>query len=80
MVDGVGDVRPWKSEEGATIESCTSAIDTLERKIQRLGAINLAAIEEVNTNIREKIFNRFVEPHRVGGIGGGKLLEKLHPY
>ena len=33
-------------EEGATIESCTAAIDTLERKIQRLGAINLAAIEE----------------------------------
>ena len=33
-------------EDTATIETCTAAIETLERKIQRLGAINLAAIEE----------------------------------
>lgn len=32
--------------EDATIEACTTEIDALERKIQRLGAINLAAIEE----------------------------------
>ncbi|ERJ18681.1 Chromosome partition protein Smc [Salinisphaera shabanensis E1L3A] len=33
-------------EDGATIETRTAAIETIERKIQRLGAINLAAIEE----------------------------------
>ncbi|MES1927809.1 chromosome segregation protein SMC [Salinisphaera dokdonensis CL-ES53] len=41
--------------EGATIDACTTEIETLERKIQRLGAINLAAIEEYEAEAeREK--------------------------
>ena len=41
--------------EGATIDTCSAEIETLERKIQRLGAINLAAIEEYDAEAeREK--------------------------
>jgi chromosome segregation protein len=41
--------------EEATIEACTAELEALERRIQRLGAINLAAIEEYEAEAeREK--------------------------
>ena len=42
--------------EHATIEACTTELEALERRVQRLGAINLAAIEEYDAEAERESY------------------------